>query len=268
MNKIKIFTIEHKREDFIELQYLSFKKFLKDNFEYVVVENASIINDYESQRKINKKCEDLNIECISVKKDQELINEFDHNEDSINRNFKVFSQSSYHTASVANAYALQWCQKNIINNSEEHICGLHSDVFMIENDSFCSYLSDVDFWYIAQGGEKEQYAWPAFYIIKNKCPNKNEIKWWCGSINRIPVDTGGHSHYFLKDKNLISKQIISSYIPNDKNCDFQPSDYEIISFTESSPKSLLHYRSGSNWNRRSEEYHKNKTEWLRRKMRI
>jgi len=263
-NKIQLFTIEHKRNDFIEMQFLSFKKNLKDDFEYIVFENASIVGDHESFEKIKKTCNHYNIKCISIEKDLDLVSEFDNNLDSITRKFNVFDiNSRYTTASIANAYPLQWVQKYFINDNPHHVCGLHSDMFMIKSDSLLQYLKDNDFLYMAQGSSNAQYAWPAFFLMKNTCPDKNTLNWWCGSINNEPVDVGGYSYYFLQNKNIKAKQIQFKHIQDDDNLNFHPSDYELISFTEFSLLSFLHYRSGSNWNYRSQEYHLNKTKWLK-----
>jgi len=268
-DKIQLFTIEHKRNDFIEMQFLSFKKHLKDNFEYIVFENASIVGDHKSFEKIKKTCNQYNIKCISIEKDLDLISEFDNSLDSITRKFKVFDiNNRYTTASIANAYALQWVQKYFINDNPHHVCGLHSDMFMIKSDSLLEYLKDNDFLYIAQGSSNVEYAWSAFFLIKKTCLHKNTLKWWCGSINNELVDVGGHSYYFLQNKNIIKNHIHFKHYWIDKNCNFDPADYELISIKENSLICFLHYRSGSNWNNRSNEYHNQKTLWLKQQIGI
>ena len=58
---INIYTFADKRPDFIQLQFESLKKFISNNFEYHVFNNASNPN-LESQ--INSICQQLKIKVL------------------------------------------------------------------------------------------------------------------------------------------------------------------------------------------------------------
>src|ERR1700684_2505146 len=62
-NKVLIITHSYCRPDFIELHHKTFKAFLKNDYEYVVFNDAS---DPHLKRKIEKTCEKLGIRCIRV----------------------------------------------------------------------------------------------------------------------------------------------------------------------------------------------------------
>jgi len=262
MSKIKIYTFAHKRPDFIIYQYESIVKNLTDDYEYIVFNNAQVSTDFELSKQIKKNCSDRNIKCIDIDKDYELINEYDLA--NKNRNFKVFHNDKYQTANIACAYPLVWAQKHIFNSDDNHICVIDSDMFFIDKENLTTHIEKHDFMFIPFQTQHVYFPWNAIFLINKNCPNKNQINWWCGLYDGVPVDVGGLSAKYLIDNPSLKKGLIyRSCVQDDNSLDFHPSDYEYISLSDERYYSILHYRSGSNWNLRSQEYHLNKTKWLK-----
>ena len=75
---IKIYTYSHNRPDLIKPQYESFKRYIKDDFEFIVFNNeragSNPFSGYSSDRvqEIFDVCNELNIQCIRVDLDPEL----------------------------------------------------------------------------------------------------------------------------------------------------------------------------------------------------
>jgi len=63
VDHVLIITHVHNRWDFIALQHETFKKFLRDDYEYVVFNDAP---DQEMMEEINSICACYNIRCIQV----------------------------------------------------------------------------------------------------------------------------------------------------------------------------------------------------------
>jgi len=61
---IKIYTLSHHRPDFIPLQYESIKKYVKDEFEYIVINNA--VDNEKNSSEIERVCKDLGVSTIKV----------------------------------------------------------------------------------------------------------------------------------------------------------------------------------------------------------
>ena len=61
--KVLIFTYAYNRPEFIETQYKTFKKFLLDEYEYVVFNDAI---EPVLKKKIELMCEKLQIRCILI----------------------------------------------------------------------------------------------------------------------------------------------------------------------------------------------------------
>ena len=61
--KVLIFTYAHNRPDFIEIQHKTFEKFLQDDYEFVVWNDANNNNMSKNIENMSKK---YNIRCIRI----------------------------------------------------------------------------------------------------------------------------------------------------------------------------------------------------------
>jgi hypothetical protein len=59
--KVKVYTMAYNRPDFIPLQQMTFSKFLKDDFEYIVINSAVTENN---DLEIKETCKRLGIKYI------------------------------------------------------------------------------------------------------------------------------------------------------------------------------------------------------------
>ena len=63
----------------IEAQFLSLKKFLNNNFEYIIFNDAKNFNDLtnnndsNAKNKVREKCKELNIKCIDHNNDYHIM---------------------------------------------------------------------------------------------------------------------------------------------------------------------------------------------------
>jgi hypothetical protein len=62
-SKILLFTYSYNRPDFIKIQCKTFKKFLEDDYEFVVFNDA---RDQNMEQKINQTCTRYGIRCIRI----------------------------------------------------------------------------------------------------------------------------------------------------------------------------------------------------------
>lgn len=254
---LEIFTFHHKRPDFIGLQLESFRKHLKEPFRFTVFNNAAFDLDKKNYLAIYAECRRLDINHIAVALDLETANTARHY--TVGPVFHA--NMTYHNANVACAYPLVWAWKTIISQIRGSVLILDSDIFLTEPIVFSDYLSDANLCFVLQAYEHVKYAWNGFILADlTKLPEPASMNWWCGQIDGVPVDVGGQTHWYLKTHPEVPIFYVrpdSRY--EDPSVDFQPSAYEILHLGD---KKLLHYRSGSNWNHQSEDYHSKKTRWL------
>jgi hypothetical protein len=258
---IKLFTFAANRPDFIGLQMHSFRKHLKEDFELVVFNNSRFDTtggaDYDG---IHQRSREAGATVIDVEKDPDLIERCQ----KIELSGPIFNrQGLYTSANVAHAYALCWAWENYVAKEKGAVGIIDSDVFLVEPIKLTDALVPHVMRNIPDGkphvdGRTFMYMWPTFFLADMaRLKEPLTLNWWCGRIEGVPVDVGGQTyHYFQAHPELDVAPIKRSYSG-------QPLDYDEFYLNDAT---ILHYRSGSNWNHKSREYHEGKTNW--RKERI
>jgi hypothetical protein len=258
---LKIFTFAHKRPDFIELQLKSFRKYLREDFEFTVFNNAAFDQHPGSRDSITKECARLSLNEIKIGRDELLTKSAAQY--SVGPVF--LSNGMYHNANVACAYPLCWAWQRISKESGP-ICILDSDMFLVEPITLTDYLKEHDLCFVSQAREHIRYAWNGIILANpHKLEQPETLNWWCGQVDGVPVDVGGQTYrYFIEHPTRIMHIGPESFY-EDPSVDFQPSAYEVLHLGD---KTILHYRSGSNWNHQTPEYHRKKTAWLLQKVNL
>ena len=267
---IKIHTFCANRPDFIEIQRQSFIKNLKEDFEFVVFNNAK----YDSTggadfNGINRQCAQSGVKVIEVQKDPDLIDRCQ----KIELSCSLFSPSGqYSNANVAHAYALCWAWENYISKETGPIAIFDSDVFLIQPIKLTDTLYPHQLVNIEDGkphddGRVFHYMWPTFVLADMATlPDPPTLNWWCGRIEGVPVDVGGQTYHYFQahpELDVLSVRRQHSHYFDESQLDFHPADYDEFYLKDGT---VLHYRSGSNWNHRGPEYHIKKTAWLKKRI--
>jgi hypothetical protein len=192
---IKIYTYAHKRPDFISIQHASIEKNVKDDYEFIVFNNA--IDDLKLSAQIEEECKKLNIKTIKVELHQDINKQSGEGYDELQ-----FEDSKYINPNVACSYPLIWSFKDIISkeDNENIIVIIDSDMFFSKEVSIKDLMSGYDIAFIPQYRKNDVfYIWNGFVIIDGSKNNLNEINWFCGKVNEQPVDVGGQTHFYLKN---------------------------------------------------------------------
>jgi hypothetical protein len=263
---IKIYTFAHKRPDFLALQLQSFKKHLKCEFQFIVFNNALFDHDPIHYRAIHAWCKDNDIVCTDIQRDQTLV-DYIHMFDG---EHAFNAENLYTNAVIACAYPLCWAWKHYLSKTEDKICIIDSDMFLIQDVNMEEMLDSYDLIYMEQSrgpAGEIQYMWNGLVFMNlMNMPDKSSLNWWCGKCEGHPVDVGGRTHYYLKDHRdeVKIKTLVQHYVGDDPQCDFRPANYEYYGLDGA--KTVLHYRGGSDWNNAGKIYHEKKTRWLKSKL--
>ena len=266
---IKLYTFTFNKIDFIELQYRSFQKYLKEDFIFTVFNNAAFGQERAGGNydKINAECRRLGIPVLDIQFDQKTANDCQAMETAI----RVFnSGGSYTCANVAHAYAFYWAWKNVISKDKDPVCILDFDMFMVSPTKLTDRLKDHEMCFVPQGKPNlpADYIWPGFVLFDmSKLPEPETMNWWCGSINGSAVDVGGHTCLYLAaHPELRTARVAFQHTEDNPELDFHPSDYQFLTL-EKEPV-FLHYYRGSNWHGLSNDYHEKKTNWLKKQLNL
>jgi hypothetical protein len=272
MAKIKIYTYSHNRPDFIQLQYESIKRHVKDDYEFIVFNNERPGGDggyVESKiSEINKICEDIGVECIRVQLDPEL---------KYLNGIKMFEGDSYLNGNNACAYSFTWGWKNYIAKNDCLSVVIDSDMFFIRDINLNEEMEGHNFAFVPSYRYLEQYKGPenpgklAFkypwngivFAKPHELPNPETVSWGCGQVEGIAVDVGGEAYMYLeRNKEQIKERYIDQwgllvdtqppFEINYSGCgqmfaNFETGEVEIRDYQESNLRTFPHQKERENY---------------------
>ena len=278
--KVLVLTHSYNRPDFISLQYETLKKFLQDEYEYVV------FNDGPTQKlakQIDEACQELHIRCIRVP--QEI-----HQQPYLQR----LPWEDWNSPSIRTANALQYSFDTLAFEHEGMVAVIDSDMFLIRPFSIEEYMKDWDIAAVAQWRgpmRRINYLWNGLMFFKmNTLPNKSSLNFNCGFIEGNLTDTGGYTYYYLKNNPEVKVSYMTGqldltdgdYIVNSYDLEERAyltaedlfviveSNPHLVKFIKDDPDDVqffldcafLHYRRAGNYHHKPRNYHLDKTEVL------
>ncbi len=275
--KVLIITHSYNRPDFIEMQHKTFKKFLKDDYEFVVFSDA---RDQHMSNKIADMCAQHDIRCVRVP--QEI-----HTRPYLPR----LPRDPLHRPNIRHANCVQYSLDTLGFDHDGIVFFIDSDMFLIRPFGVSDHMADKDISAFMKGSSNRvSYLCPNLcFLYMNKLPDKRSLNFNCGIANGASVDSGGWTYFYLsKHRELTVTNINSlwSYqlflgntdinrpADNSVSDDVKIATYIKHGFTEKEikfllkkpdtfefylDKNFLHYHGGTNHNNQSHSYHANKT---------
>lgn len=274
--EVLIFSYAYNRPDFIEIQYKTLQKFFLDDYRLIVFNDAP---GEDMAQKIFNVCAHYNIQCIRIP--QEI-----HTQPYLPR----LPRENCQHPTCRNCNVVQYSLNNVGFDHDDIVMLLDSDMFLIKPFSVREFLNGYDLGGFKPFWAEFEYLWIGLVFLDMKTlPNKRTLTFNCGEIDGIPVDAGGHSHFYLKNNPEANLHVLDHFYSEDLHCASckhtdQPVcthntemlrsvglDTDFIDFIQAANRvefyhhaSFLHYRSGTNWNHQSAHYHQMKTDALNR----
>lgn len=238
MSKVKIYTWADKAPEFLYKQYETIKNFVKDeDWEFIVFNNVPAPK-LDRQRKIKKICKELGIKCLDVR-------------------FRTFVSG----AAQICAWGIHWAYHRFFRWEKDTIHVIFdSDMFFIKDFNFNEFLGDNDICAIHQRRGDIEYLWNGFVIMKGaELSDKNYFDYRLGDIEGERTDVGGRLYWWMKrNPDLKIRYMVhtghldvsrSQILPENIRNEYQP-EFR-FQFIENS---VLHYRAGSNWDKKSKDF--------------
>ncbi len=219
MKKVTIYTLADKRPDFIPVQFETFKKFVKDDYEYVVVDNC--IDSRKRSAALRETCKSLGIGYMKVKIDRDLMRKNGQN--------ATTWIGTYKNGSIAAGYGFNFVWKKICEyNKDRLVVIIDADMFVCRPISWNEELEGNDAAFIHQyRGLSENndkflvnYPWNTLCVFNPaKIPDLEKMNWNSGVskkyyIENFAVDTAGYIHFWMKENRLNVKHL-SEYAIHD-----------------------------------------------------
>lgn len=242
--KVLIMTHCYNKPHFIYWQHDTLKKFLKDDYEFVVFNDAEETEIYLQTEKI---CDYLKIRSVRVP--QEI-------------------HEGRNNPSTACADTIQYMIQHYGIHHPDIVVLLDSDMFLIRDFSIREYLGLNDIAANLQsriGQNGPVLYWLPNLIIFNmpQMPNPQHLNFDLGEIDGVATDTGGYNHYYIQNNPQIAWKMTDVEYSINEVDDLNES---ILDHFKSHPKlwelltnnlydfefynhfAFLHFRAGSNWN--------------------
>lgn len=239
--KITIFAHYFGQPEFIKYQYAFFKKNILDEYEFIVVEDSdNLIISY----KIKRECERLGIQYIRIPRSAFIHPKLPVLDDSGGPSFEC-------------SVAVQYIYDNYIVPSKDICLIMDNDIFLVSPFNIEEYLGSHSFAYVSQEKEFIDYMLPNFLIVNpSKMPEKEKLNFNLGVIQGVRTDSGGFTHFYLKEFKKLGKAIPVYHLFTTPS----PLKEKFINvcpllFTSKAwgshyfidPELFLHIRMGSNW---------------------
>ena len=219
---IKLLSIHFNNPSFLEFQIKSFKKHLKNEFEFICIDNCK---DSSYAQQFQNICKQYKITYIPTN----------------NKNHEL--------AGLSHQVAVKYIFDNLIKTNDIY-CIFDHDIFMLNDLNLEEMMKDISIYYFNQtrhskiNNTQYNYIFPGFMIFNIKlCPNIHEISFEGIAFEEgLRGDSGSNSyHYLQKYKEQLKLKTISklnfiTFPTENKNVNMEI--YDDI---------FLHYRIGSNW---------------------
>jgi hypothetical protein len=273
---IKIFSYNDCSPELIELQVDSFRKHLKDDFEFIMFTcEERISTTPEKSREVVAVCNSLGVRVIEVPRDADIEANWYYGGHVWEDLFRPDGRLISGAGGVTFGYMQQWSWQRVICQEKGNIAVVHSDIFLIEPVNFTNHLSDHELCAVKNTWQKGITGFwePLLLADMSKMPDPETIVWWPSTVEGQWTDSGGRTYYYLKaHPNLRWLEIGQDGCYDDAALDFHPARYAYFLLGD---KKVLHYQSASGWatdradylnfsKEKSAEYHARKRSWTRK----
>lgn len=218
--KIRLLTFHYNKPDFLEMQCKTFKKFMKDDYELIVFNDAA---DPGISEEIRITCEKYGVRCVRYEQEW-------HKTDPLNNYIKqilvdpelihshiafVRGENSIESQpSIRHAHVIQYAMTYFGYDHDDIVAIVDGDCFPIRPIYLRKWLQKRQIIGINRKIKEEnlEYLWVPFIAFDiNKLPNKQELQFHPDIINGYLHDTGAHTYHYLKNHPEVSVEKFQGY---------------------------------------------------------
>ena len=207
--KVRILTFHCNTPDFIEMQYKTLQKFLVEDFELIVFNDAYSAKD---EQEIREMCERYGVQCVRFQQEWHIsdpLNDYliaENKKPTLHEN--VFAHFFYPPKHIYDAPSVRHC--HVIQYALDHFGYDHDDIVVImDGDAFFTRRVSLRRWlepYDIVGINKSipalniEHFWVIFTAFDpRKVPDVRALKFHIDVINGCMNDTGAHTYHYLKN---------------------------------------------------------------------
>jgi hypothetical protein len=214
--KVRLLTFHCNRPDFIELQHKCCEKFILDDYELIVFNDA---RTSEMEQQIREICQEFEIQCIRFEPEWHFTDPLNLKikkwvDDPINNSHIGFNKmrtipNLFEIAdqpSVRHSHVIQYALDHFGYNHDDLVALIDGDLFPVRHVSLRDLLEGYDMIGIERWSPQPNvgYFWVPFVAFNPKTlPNITSLQFNVSLIGNFLHDTGAQSHYYLRDNPTI-----------------------------------------------------------------
>jgi hypothetical protein len=221
---IHIFTSVVNRPDFVLLQNKLFQKFLKNDYQFHVVDDSI---DQTISEKFDTICSE---------------NGFSY--------YKKPERTVQMNPAQACADTVQWTYDTLIkeNHKNDIVFFCDSDLFLIDEFDIVEYMNDAIIAGLPQYRGSVTYMWNGIMFFNMSMMEDLNINFSDGVIENELTDVGGHTYYYFKKNNIQMKEMDVQYPTHYYDIELQNEEVTRgYNFELHLDGKFLHYRAATNW---------------------
>jgi glycosyltransferase involved in cell wall biosynthesis len=211
--RVRILTFHFNCPDFIELQYKTLNKFLKDDFELIVFNDACKESDKIA---IESMCKKYNIQCVRFEPEWHRLDPLNDYIKACLDNPDIYSHIGFHTElepphvvlmksiyvqpSIRHCHVIQYALDNYGYNHDDIVAIMDGDAFFIRPTNLHTLLKFRDIIGIQKliSTENVDYLWVVFVAFDPRTlPDLHELRFHADVIAGKLYDSGAHSFHYL-----------------------------------------------------------------------
>ena len=208
--KIRLLTFHYNKPDFIEMQDLTLKKFMSEDYELIVFNDG---NTHERVTAIQETCDRLGIQCIRFEESWHVSNPLNQHlvnclltpgvHSHVGFNMHPNNDPIVHNQpSVRHSHVIQYALDHFGYTHDDIVVILDGDAFPIRPIDLRSMMNVNQilgiYKYIAE--QDVGYFWVPFVAMDMPTlPNKDDLRFHVDLIGEYIYDTGAHSYHYINN---------------------------------------------------------------------
>lgn len=198
--KVRILTFHYNIPELIEVQHKTLKKFLKEDYELIVFNDA---REPQHVTGIQEVCDKFGIRCVRFKPEwhetdplNAKVNEWGNDPSLYSHIGPLYLQHP----SIRHCRVIQYALDKFGYNHNDLVAILDGDCFLSRPVSFKKLLGKNDIIGIRKEEGGYDYFWVVFTLFDPRTvPHKEDLKFHIDVINNQIHDTGSHTYHYLAD---------------------------------------------------------------------
>jgi|SRR5579862_4686892 len=230
--KVRVLTFQYNRADFVEFQAKAFKKFMLDDYEIIVFNDAP---NPQHEKEIREMCEKYGIQCVRFEQNW-------HATDPLNALIRTWVDASFYRnsyfqfplengrvkleavaqqCSIRHCHVIQYALENFGYDHDDIVVVFDGDAFPIQAVSIRELTQDAPLIGVDSEFKTMHYFWVPFIAFDpRRLPDIRELKLHVGIIDDLICDTGSYSYQYIKDHPEVNYRLY----PRRNDYDFFPWD--------------------------------------------